>query len=67
MAADFKINVDSISLHADVDLRYLDKENFNSLFQFANDEKLLSKDNVKINTLFKPVLIKYYEDDIAQH
>lgn len=65
MAANFRIEVDSLSLPGDIDLKYLNKDNFNSLFQFANDEKQIKE--VEVNTLFNPTLVRYYEADIAKH
>lgn len=67
MAADFRINTDSLFLPENIGLKYLNKDNFNSLFKFANDEVQTLKEELEVNTLFKPVLVRYYDGDIAQH
>lgn len=51
--SDFKI---------DVDTKFLNNDNVNSLFDFGKDELLSS--NVEINSLSKPVLIQYYSDAV---
>lgn len=67
MAAAFPINADSLKLPQNIDLKYLNDDNFYSLFRFSNDEKQISKEQLEVNTLFKPTLVRYYENDIAKH
>ncbi|NDV65754.1 polyamine aminopropyltransferase [Bacteroides sp. 224] len=65
LATDIRIDADSLRLPPNVDYKYLNESNFSSLFRFANDEKV-DLEKIKINTLFKPVLIGYYEGDIGR-
>ncbi len=65
LATDRKVNVNEMTLPEEVTCQYLNDQNFPALFRFANDEQA-DLDKIKINTLFKPVLIEYYEKDIAK-
>ena len=46
-----------------VETKYLTKENINSLFVFGADE-YINLDEVEVNDMFKPSLIKYYTTDV---
>ncbi|MFV0331038.1 MAG: hypothetical protein ACK5KL_14680 [Dysgonomonas sp.] len=64
MASERYIVPDDLKLSSNITYQYLNQSNYPSLFLFANDEKA-DMDKLEINTLFKPVLIGYYEKDIA--
>lgn len=61
MATDFDVSVTDLKLTQQVEFH----TNVRSLFSFANDEKA-DTSAIKINTLFKPVLVQYYEQDISK-
>lgn len=64
MASERYIVPDNLKLPSNITYQYLNQSNYPSLFLFANDEKA-DMDKLEINTLFKPVLIGYYEKGIA--
>lgn len=65
LAADFEIDIECLKLAPQINLQYLNETNFKSLFSFANDERA-DTSMIRINTLFKPVLVQYYESDISK-
>lgn len=46
-----------LELRDDIELKFLDKEDFNHIFYFAKD---IRKTNVEVNRLDKPILMDYY-------
>ena len=65
LATNFEVDIENLKLPQQIDFQYLNETNFNSLFTFANDERA-DTSAIKINTLFKPVLVQYYEGDISK-
>ncbi|WP_010681218.1 polyamine aminopropyltransferase [Acetivibrio cellulolyticus] len=47
----------------EIQTKYLTDENIKSLFVFGKDEKV-DLDTIKINDMFKPALIEYYNNDV---
>ena len=47
----------------EVETKYLTNENINSLFYFGKDE-MIDLDTIKVNNIFKPNLITYYNEEV---
>ena len=56
-------NGQNIRKDLNVETKYLNKNNIDTLFLFGNDE-ILSMDGVEENDMFKPVLITYYNREV---
>ena len=56
-------NGQNIRKDLNVETKYLNKNNIDTLFLFGNDE-ILSMDEVEENDMFKPVLITYYNREV---
>jgi spermidine synthase len=59
-----RIAYEKIKINSGIETKYLSEDNIQALFRFGKDEIPGPEDNIEVNQLTKPVMIKYYNEAV---